>query len=59
MIERKLLTVPSPNKKKSSLIKKKKKKEKGMLHIISLSFFCLPKLDVALKITIKFMIDHY
>jgi len=30
-----------------------------MLHIILLSFFYLLKFDVALKITIEFMIDHY
>jgi hypothetical protein len=30
-----------------------------MLYIIPLSSFCLPKIDVALKITIKFIIDHY
>jgi hypothetical protein len=30
----------------------------GMLHIIPLSSFCHPKIDVALKITIEFMIDH-
>jgi hypothetical protein len=29
-----------------------------MLHIIPLSSFCPPKIDVALKITIEFMIDH-
>jgi hypothetical protein len=29
-----------------------------MLHIISLSSFCPPKIDVALKIIIEFMIDH-
>jgi hypothetical protein len=28
-----------------------------MLHIIPLSSFCPPKFDVALKITIEFMID--
>jgi hypothetical protein len=30
-----------------------------MLHIIHLSSFYLPKIDVALKIIIEFMIDHY
>jgi hypothetical protein len=30
-----------------------------MLHIIPLSSFCPPKIDVAFKITIEFMIDHY
>jgi hypothetical protein len=30
-----------------------------MLHIILLSSFYLLKIDVALKITIKFMINHY
>jgi hypothetical protein len=30
-----------------------------MLHIIFLSSFYPPKIDVALKITIEFMIDHY
>jgi hypothetical protein len=30
-----------------------------MLHIISLSSFYHLKIDVALKITIEFMIDHY
>jgi len=30
-----------------------------MLHIILLSSFNPPKFDVALKITIEFMIDHY
>jgi hypothetical protein len=30
-----------------------------MLHIILLSSFCPPKFDLALKITIAFMIDHY
>jgi len=29
-----------------------------MLHIIHLSSFYPPKIDVALKITIEFMIDH-
>jgi hypothetical protein len=30
-----------------------------MLHIILLSSFCHPKIDVALKITIGFMIDYH
>jgi len=30
-----------------------------MLDIIPLSSFCPPKFDVAFKITIEFMIDHY
>jgi hypothetical protein len=30
-----------------------------MLHIIPLFPFCPPKIDVALKIIIEFMIDHY
>jgi hypothetical protein len=30
-----------------------------MLHIIYLSSFCPHKINVALKITIEFMIDHY
>jgi len=30
-----------------------------MLHIIFLFSFYSPKIDVALKITIEFMIDHY
>jgi hypothetical protein len=30
-----------------------------MLHIIPLSSFCPPKFNVALKITIEFMINHY
>jgi hypothetical protein len=30
-----------------------------ILHIIHLSSFCHPKIDVALKITIGFMIDHH
>jgi hypothetical protein len=30
-----------------------------MLHTILLSSFCPPKFDVALKIIIEFMIDHY
>jgi hypothetical protein len=30
-----------------------------MLHIIPLSSFCPPKIDVALKITIEFLIYHY
>jgi len=29
-----------------------------MLHIISFSSFCPPKIDMALKITIEFIIDH-
>jgi len=29
-----------------------------MLHIIPLSSFCHPKIDVALKITIEFLIYH-
>jgi len=32
---------------------------RGMLHIILLSSFCSPKIDVALKITIEFLIYHY
>jgi hypothetical protein len=31
---------------------------RGMLHIIPLSSFYPSKIDMALKITIKFMIDH-
>jgi hypothetical protein len=34
------------------------KKKRVMLHIIPLSSFFLPKIDVALKITIKFLIYH-
>jgi hypothetical protein len=34
-------------------------KRRVMLRIIPLSSFYPPKFDVALKITIKFMIDHY
>jgi hypothetical protein len=49
----------SKNKKKKIVGLRNLSVPRVMLHIIPLSSFCPFKCDVALKITIEFMIDHY